>query len=102
MTVVRALDGPAVEIRSVAWSPDSTRLATAGSDAGVRLWDFSGGRTVVHRRGVQQGLVDDVAWSPEGDLLAMAGEDGQIGIWAVWRPAWSAVPVDQPLLDPGP
>src|SRR5690606_2462611 len=38
--------GTTGEIRTLAWSPDNTRLAVLGSDDVVRIWDASSGAVV--------------------------------------------------------
>ena len=66
-------------IRSLAWNPDGTRLASAGLDGAIRGWDVATSREVfalpAHHRGVWC-----VAWSPDGTSLAAGSQDGTIRI----------------------
>jgi eukaryotic-like serine/threonine-protein kinase len=77
------LIGHRASVRSVAWSPDGARLATASWDGTARVWD-AGGREMLSLHG-HQGQVNSVAWSPDGTRLATAGWDGTARIWDAAR-----------------
>ena len=51
-------------VRSVAWSPDNSRLASAGDDRSVRIWDPANGEHLRHLRG-HTDMVSGVAWSAD-------------------------------------
>ncbi len=84
------LTGPVDGVRALAWSPDGTRLATAGSDGTARLWDAATGEELTVFSD-HEGEVTGVAWSPDGTRVATAGRDGTIRLWD----AGAAAPVPQ-------
>jgi WD40 repeat protein len=75
-------DGHAQEEGTVfrlAWSPDSTRIASV-TETIVHVWEAASGRTLVLYRG-HTGVVAGLAWSPDGRRLASASIDGTVQIW---------------------
>ena len=81
-SLVARLPHPWLRVWSVAFSPDSSLLATTCSDRAVRLWDTKGG--TVPR--ILRGHPDEVwsaAFSPDGKVLASGGKDGSLMLWSV-------------------
>src|SRR5947209_717973 len=70
---------PAI-VQSLAFSPDGTRLVTAGQDGTVRVWDADTGREVGFYAGHAE-RVSAVAYSPDGKWVASGGADPEIKIW---------------------
>jgi WD40 repeat protein/tRNA A-37 threonylcarbamoyl transferase component Bud32 len=77
---VLTLTGHTFWVTAVAFSPDSTRLASGGADRAVRIWEVPTGREVLTIRG-HTGWVRGVTFSPQGDRLASAGDDQVVRIW---------------------
>jgi WD40 repeat protein len=61
----------------VVFSADGTRLASAGKDGRVKLWDPATGNLAREFHG-HAGEVNGVAFAPDGRTLASAGDDGAV------------------------
>ena len=68
--------------RPIAVSPQNDRLAAAGTDKTVRVWDAATGRTIWTFRG-HTNQVQEAAFSPCGTRLASVGWDGTARVWDV-------------------
>jgi WD40 repeat protein len=78
------LVGHKQEVNGVAWSRDSTRLASASDEGAVRLWNASGtggNEVLVHPE--EAGGIKSVAWSPDMKRLVSGAAGGQVYIWDV-------------------
>ena len=69
-------------IRSVAFSPDSSLLASGGNDQTIKLWDIHSGQCCKTFLG-HSTWVRSVAFSPDGALLASGSDDQTIKLWDV-------------------
>jgi eukaryotic-like serine/threonine-protein kinase len=67
-------------VEEIAWSPDGTRLASAGIDNSVRIWDPRTGEETLVLRG-NAGMFHSVSWSRDGKRIAAASNDGKIWVW---------------------
>ena len=70
------------DLPDIVFSPDGSRLATAGSDGIVRLFDTTSGEQVLALRGHER-AVASLAFSPDGTMLASRSLDGTVRIWAL-------------------
>ncbi|KLI05435.1 hypothetical protein ACT17_17520 [Mycolicibacterium conceptionense] len=81
------MSGYPTKISTLAFSPDSTLLASGGGHD-VTVWDFTGpgprGRTPRVLR-AHDDTVTTVVWAPDGELLASAAGDGRVAVWEARR-----------------
>ncbi len=80
------LSGHLRAVRSLAFSPEGSALATASDDRTVRVWSVATGFEQATLRG-HAGEVQSVAFSPGGKTLASGGEEGTLKLWhaATWQ-----------------
>ena len=69
-------------IYAVCYSPDGSRIASAGADRYVRTYNAKDG-TLLRRFEGHTGYVLDVAWSSDAQTLASAAADNSVKIWDV-------------------
>jgi WD40 repeat protein len=68
------------QVGAVAIAPDGRRIATAGAEGGVVLWEV--GRGVDRELPGQPGdAMHSLAFSPDGAVLAAGSRDGTVGLW---------------------
>ncbi len=85
-------------IEEIVFSPDGRRLASAGLDGRVLLWELSSlsGGAVVEPIDLELGqFAWSVDWSPDGSTIATASEDGVVQLWE----AQTGAPDGSPLVD---
>jgi WD40 repeat protein len=84
------LTGHEKNVYAVCYSRDGRRLASAGQDHTVRLWDPASHKEIAVFRGHAQ-PVKSVAFSPDGRRLVSGGEDRTVRVWETADPDRSQV-----------
>jgi WD40 repeat protein len=84
---------PQTRVQSIAFSPDSHLLASAGDDGSIKLWRFddASGEWVAERKlvGQHQGEVRSVAFHPTAStMLLSASADGTAKLWERGADDW--------------
>jgi WD40 repeat protein/serine/threonine protein kinase len=73
----QTLTGHQDHLRTVVFSPDGSRLASAAADKTVRLWDPSGEHTLLRTTNEPA----ELAFDPTGRFLAAQEEGGTVRVW---------------------
>jgi WD40 repeat protein len=69
-------------VRSVAYNPNGTIIASSSDDQTIRLWNALTGECVAVLQG-HTGRVRSVAFDSDGEFLVSCGDDGTIKLWQV-------------------
>ncbi len=69
-----------VNVRSVSFSPDSTRIVTTGDDRKIKIWDVRNGELLLTLSGHTDPATNAV-YSPDGTRVATTSWEGQAKIW---------------------
>ena len=88
-TPLRSYDMHSSWVVAVAWEPDGSRIASAGGDGLVRVWEAETGNTLLTYRGHRWRFekvnmpptIYNLGWSPEGLRLASAGDGTKVYVW---------------------
>ncbi len=67
-------------VLAVAWSPDGKRLASAGKDGTLRIWDSITAKEQNTLHGHEK-WVRSLSWSPDNRRLVSGGTDKTIRVW---------------------
>ena len=72
-------------VSSLAWSPDSTQIASASYDKTIQIWDRKDGQMQTFYRGHNEAVRDvaTVVWSPLGNQLASTSDNGLVQVWQI-------------------
>jgi WD40 repeat protein len=67
-------------VRSVAWTLDGTKIASASDDKTIKVWNAQMGQCVSTLSG-HSDSVNAVSWRPDGTVLASGSVDKTIKLW---------------------
>ena len=79
-TCTRTLKGHSSGVQSIAFSSDTTLVASTSDDCTVKIWDLATGTCTRTLKGHSR-VVISVAFSPDSTLVASASRDKTVKIW---------------------
>lgn len=68
-------------VRALAFAPDGLRIASAGADRAIRIWNAADLRPMARRDGAHKDTVASLAFDRAGRQLVSGGFDDSIGRW---------------------
>jgi WD40 repeat protein len=80
--IIFKLKGHIFYVWAIAFSPDSTQLASGGFDRIIRLWDCNNGKMLLRLLG-HAGAVSSIEIAPCGKRLFSASHDMTVRIWSL-------------------
>lgn len=80
--LVREMVGHRDVLYAAVFSPDESKVATAGYDREIILWDAESGEPIRSFQG-HNGAIFDLAFSPDGQVLVSACADETAKVWSV-------------------
>ncbi len=90
--VERELPGLSRAVLGLAINPDATRVAAAGQDRRIVIWNLSDGSVWRTLEG-HNSHIESLDYSPDGARLASGGQDGLVRIWPLNDAAADAAPL---------
>ncbi|MFX1507393.1 MAG: hypothetical protein ACFFDC_15025, partial [Promethearchaeota archaeon] len=69
------------QVNSVKFSPDGKILASAGSDAAIKLWNLSFGQEIEVSPFRHSNKITSLVFSPDGQSIIATDQDGSIVFW---------------------
>ena len=84
---LQTLEGHVGEVLAVSWSRFGDRLASAGQDELIRVWEVASGENIARLKG-HAAKVYGIAWSPDGKLIASCSRDRTVRLFDIskWDP----------------
>ena len=80
---IAIIPGHTVSVRSLAFSPDGTLLASGSDDKTIKLWDMQTGGVIKTFRG-HSDCVTSVSISANCTMIASGSKDKKICLWDIW------------------
>ena len=79
-TCLKTLEGHSDSVRSIAYSPDGTKIVSGSYDETIKIWDANTGKCLKTLEG-HLSFVESVAFSPDGTKIISGSSDHTIKIW---------------------
>jgi WD40 repeat protein len=91
--LLRVLEGHKQSVKSVAFSPNGTRIVSGSDNNTLRLWDAKSGQPIGAPLLCHESWILSVAFSPDGTRIVSGSNDKTLQLWD----AKSGQPIGAPL-----